>query len=123
MARLGWLGLALPEEHGGSALGMVETAVVLEELGRVVCPGPYLETAVVAQGVQKGGTPAQQARWLPAIAGGAVRATIALLDSELDWRSESTATRAELTTDGVRLTGTKQWVPWAHVADVLLVPA
>src|SRR5262245_24740701 len=123
MARLGWLGLALPEEHGGSALGMVETAVLLEELGRVVCPGPYLETAVVAQAIQKAGTLAQRARWLPAIAGGGVRATIALLDAELDWRPESTATCAEPAPGGIRLTGTKQWVPWAHVADLLLVPA
>jgi len=123
MARLGWLGLALPEEHGGSALGMVETAVVLEELGRVVCPGPYLETAVAAQGIRAAGTMTQQARWLPAIAGGGVRATVALLDAELDWRPEATATRAESVPGGIRLTGTKQWVPWGHVADVLLVPA
>ena len=123
MARLGWLGLALPEVHGGSALGMVETAIVLEEMGRVACPGPYLETVVAAQGIQAAGTTAQQARWLPAIVGGAVRATVALLDAELDWRPEATATRAERAPDGVRLTGVKQWVPWAHVADLLLVPA
>jgi alkylation response protein AidB-like acyl-CoA dehydrogenase len=123
MARLGWLGLTLPEEHGGSALGMVETAVVLEELGRVACPGPYLETAVAAHGIQAAGTPAQQARWLPAIAGGGARGTIALLDGALDWRPEATATRAEPALGGIRLTGTKHWVPWAHVADVLLIPA
>src|SRR5262249_61488008 len=70
MARLGWLGLALPEEHGGSALGMVETAVVLEELGRVVCPGPYLETAVAGQAIQPAGAPGPRARWLPAHARG-----------------------------------------------------
>jgi alkylation response protein AidB-like acyl-CoA dehydrogenase len=123
LARLGWLGLALPEAHGGSALGMVETAIVLEELGRVAFPGPYLETVVAAHGIQAAGTPAQQARWLPAIAGGAAKATVALLDAELDWRPEATATRAEPAPDGVRLTGVKQWVPWAHVADLLLVPA
>jgi alkylation response protein AidB-like acyl-CoA dehydrogenase len=123
MARLGWLGLALPEAHGGSALGMVETAIVLEEMGRVACPGPYLETVVAARGFQTAGSPAQQARWLPAIAGGAARATVALLDAELDWRPEATATHAERAPSGVRLTGVKHWVPWAHVADVLLVPA
>ena len=123
LGRLGWLGLALPEAHGGSALGMVETAIVLEELGRVAFAGPYLETVVAAQGIQAAGTPAQQARWLPAVAGGAARATVALLDAELDWRPEATATRAEPAPDGVRLTGVKQWVPWAHVADLLLVPA
>ena len=123
MARLGWLGLAIAEAHGGSALGMVETAIVLEEMGRVVCPGPYLETVVAARGLEIAGSPAQQARWLPAIAGGAARATVALLDAELDWRPEATATRAEPAPGGFRLTGVKQWVPWAHVADVLLVPA
>jgi alkylation response protein AidB-like acyl-CoA dehydrogenase len=124
LARLGWLGLALPEVHGGSGLGMVETAVVLEEMGRAVFPGPYLETVVAARGIEAAGTPAQQARWLPGVAAGDVRATVALLDAELDWRPEATATRADPGPGGgARLTGTKQWVPWAHVADVLLVPA
>jgi alkylation response protein AidB-like acyl-CoA dehydrogenase len=123
MARLGWLGLAIPEAHGGSALGMVETAIVLEEMGRVACPGPYLETVVLARALQVGGTPAQQMRWLPAIAGGAARGAVAFLDAELDWRPEAAATRAEPAPGGVRLTGVKQWTPWAHAADVLLVPA
>ena len=48
MAQLGWLGLALPEAHGGSDLGMVETALLLEELGRASYPGPYLPTVLVA---------------------------------------------------------------------------
>ena len=56
MARLGWLGLALPEAHGGSALGMVETAIVLEEMGRVACPGPYLDTVIAARALQAAGT-------------------------------------------------------------------
>ncbi len=123
MARLGWLGLTLPEAHGGSALGLVETAIVLEELGRAACPGPYLETAVAARAIETAGTAAQQARWLPAVAGGSLRATVCFLDAALDWSPEATETRAEPTPGGVRLSGVKQWVPWAHVADVLLVPA
>ena len=91
LARLGWLGLALPEAHGGSGLGMVETAVVLEEMGRAVFPGPYLETVVAARAIEAAGTPAQQARWLPGIAAGDGAATVALLDADLDWRPESTA--------------------------------
>src|SRR6185369_5080050 len=60
----------------------------------------------------------------PGIAAGDVRATVALLDAELDWRPEATRTRAEPAPGGgVRLTGAKQWVPWAHVADLILVPA
>src|SRR5262245_9937439 len=103
---------------------MVETAVVLEEMGRAVFPGPYLETVVAAWAIQATGTPEQQTRWLPGIAAGDVRATVALLDADLDWQPESTRTRAELAPGGgTRLTGTKQWVPWANVADLILVPA
>jgi alkylation response protein AidB-like acyl-CoA dehydrogenase len=123
MAQLGWLGLALPEEHGGSGLGTVESAILLEELGRAACPGPYWPTALVASAVAEAGTDTQQKRWLPAIAGGDARATLALLDTELDWNPESTATRAEKTSGGWTLSGLKRYVPWSHVADVLLVPA
>src|SRR5262245_14750861 len=121
MARLGWLGLALPEAHGGSALGMVETAIVLEEMGRVACPGPYLETVVLGRGLVRAGSPTQQERWLSVIASGGARGTVALLDAELDWRPEAVGTRAERRSDGIRLTGVKEWVPWAHVADVLQI--
>ena len=74
-------------------------------------PGPYLETVVAGpRPSQTAGSAAQQARWLPAIAGGAARATVALLDAELDWRPEAAATRAEPDAGGVRLTGVKQFV-------------
>jgi alkylation response protein AidB-like acyl-CoA dehydrogenase len=123
MARLGWLGLALPEAFGGSELGMVETAILLEEMGRAACPGPYLPTVLSAAAILAAGTPALQARWLPAIATGDARASLALLDGALDWSPDALATRAEPAGGGFRLTGVKPFVPWAHVADVLLVPA
>jgi alkylation response protein AidB-like acyl-CoA dehydrogenase len=123
MARLGWLGLALPEAHGGSGLGMVETAVLAEELGRAACPSPYAPTVLAGMALASAGSPAQQARWLPAIAGGQARATVALLDAQLDWRPDAVETVAAPVPGGVALTGVKHFVPWAHVADVLLVPA
>ncbi|HLE44277.1 MAG TPA: acyl-CoA dehydrogenase family protein [Methylomirabilota bacterium] len=123
MARLGWLGLALPEAEGGSGLGMVETAILLEEMGRAACPGPYLPTVLAGLALTRAGTAAQKARWLPAIATGGVRATVAFLDAHVDWRPEATETRAEPAAGGVRLSGLKHFVPWAHVADLLLVPA
>src|SRR6185503_19027972 len=89
MAQLGWLGLSLPEAHGGSGLGMVETAILLEELGRAAYPGPYLPTVLAAAGLAEAGTEAQQKRWLPAIATGDVRATVALLDGDLDYEPEA----------------------------------
>src|ERR1041384_2873282 len=62
MAQLGWLGLSLPEAHGGSALGMVESAILLEELGRAAYPGPFLPTMLAATAIAQTGSTAQQNR-------------------------------------------------------------
>jgi alkylation response protein AidB-like acyl-CoA dehydrogenase len=123
IAQLGWLGLSLPEEVGGSGLGMVETAILLEELGRAAFPGPYLPTALAGHAILAAGSTQQRNRWLPAIANGNARGTVALMERQLDWDPEATATRAERSGSGWVLTGLKQFVPWPHVADVLLVPA
>ena len=122
MAQLGWLGLALPEDAGGSALGLVETAILQEELGRAACPSPYLPTVLAAMAIDRFGSAAQKSRWLPAVAGGGARATVALLERELDWDAGSVQARADERGGKVMLTGVKQFVPWAHVADVVLVP-
>src|SRR5207247_3414314 len=123
MAQHGWLGLSLPEVYGGSALGMIETAILLEEMGRAAAPGPYFPTVLAARAIEEAGSDAQKKRWLSAIATGDARATVAFLDADLDWGPDATQTRAQTTAKGWALSGRKQFVPWAHVADVLLVPA
>jgi alkylation response protein AidB-like acyl-CoA dehydrogenase len=123
IAQLGWLGLALPEAYGGSGLGLVETAIVLEEMGRAACPSPYLPTVLAAALLEEAGTAAQKGRWLPAIATGGARASVALADGHGDWDPSAVATRAARTASGWTLTGVKPCVPWAHVADVVVVPA
>src|SRR5258706_13091186 len=123
MAQLGWLGVSLPEAHGGSGLGMVESAILLEELGRAAYPGPYWPTALVATAIAEAGSDGQKKRWLAAIATGDARGALTLLDADLDWNPESIATRAEKTTTGWSLTRLQRYVAWGHVADVLLVPA
>jgi alkylation response protein AidB-like acyl-CoA dehydrogenase len=123
MGELGWLGLSLPEAYGGSALGMIETAILLEEMGRAAAPGPYFPTVLAARAIEEAGSDAQKTRWLSAIATGDARATVAFLDADLDWGPDATQTRAQTTAKGWALSGRKQFVPWAHVADVLLVPA
>src|SRR2546428_2830055 len=122
-AGLGWLGLSLPEAYGGSGLGMVESAILLEELGRAAYPGPYWPTVLAAEAVEAAGTDAQKNRWLAAIATGDARATLALLDADLDWDPVDTSARTEKTQRVWALSGTKRFVPWAHVASVLLIPA
>jgi alkylation response protein AidB-like acyl-CoA dehydrogenase len=124
MAKLGWLGLPFPEEQGGAGLGLVELCLVLEEMGRAAYPGPYFASVVLAGlGLQLGGSAAQKEKWLPAIASGQARASAALLEDTLDWDPASTAAIASRAGAGWRLSGIKRFVPWAHVADVVLVPA
>jgi alkylation response protein AidB-like acyl-CoA dehydrogenase len=83
VAQLGWLGLSLPDAYGGSGLGMVETAILLEEMGRAAYPGPYWPTMLAARAIEEAGSDAQKKRWLSAVATGDARATIAFLDAEL----------------------------------------
>ena len=123
IAQLGWLGLSLPEAYGGSGLGMVETAILLDEMGRAAYPGPYLPTVLAAHAISAAGTKEQKARWLPGIATGGARATCAFVDADLSWDPAATTTRAEKVGHGWRLSGAKQFVAWAHIADVIVVPA
>jgi alkylation response protein AidB-like acyl-CoA dehydrogenase len=70
LCALGWPGIAVAEEHGGQGLGAVELAVLLEELGYAVAATPLLGSALAALAIQHGGSDAQRARWLPALAAG-----------------------------------------------------
>jgi alkylation response protein AidB-like acyl-CoA dehydrogenase len=124
MAKLGWLGLPFPEEQGGAGLGLVELALVMEEMGRAAYPGPFFATVVLGGlGIMLGGAPAQRDKWLSAIAAGKARATAALLEEHLDWDPASITATAAKSGSGWTLSGLKRFVPWAHVADVVLVPA
>jgi alkylation response protein AidB-like acyl-CoA dehydrogenase len=124
MAKLGWLGLPFPEEQGGAGLGLVELGLVLEEMGRAAYPGPFFAAVVLGGlGILLGGNAAQKDKWLSAISAGKARATAALLEEHLDWDPASTVATAEKTSSGWTLSGLKRFVPWAHVADVVLVPA
>ena len=124
MAKLGWLGLPFPEEQGGAGLGLVELALVLEEMGRAAYPGPFFATVVLGGlGIMLGGAPAQRDKWLSAIAAGKARATAALLEEHLDWDPASVTATAAKSGSGWTLSGLKRFVPWAHVADVVLIPA
>src|SRR5437588_12672989 len=68
LADLGWLGLHLPEEYGGSGFGLPELAVVVEQLGRAACPGPFAPTVIASAVIAAAASPVIQARYLPALA-------------------------------------------------------
>ncbi|MGK2937459.1 MAG: acyl-CoA dehydrogenase family protein [Solirubrobacteraceae bacterium] len=67
---IGWPGIAIGEEHGGQGLGMVELAILCEELGRAIAPVPFLPTVAAAAILEQGGSDEQRARWLPDLAAG-----------------------------------------------------
>jgi alkylation response protein AidB-like acyl-CoA dehydrogenase len=78
MADLGWLGIHLPEEHGGSGAGLLELVVVLDELGRQAAPGPFLPTVLASAVIAQCGSEAQKTRLLPGLADGSVTAALGL---------------------------------------------
>ena len=70
LGELGWPGIAVAEEHGGQGLGVVELAILLEELGFALAVTPFLGTALAAAVLEQGGSDAQRERWLPGLAAG-----------------------------------------------------
>ena len=78
LAGLGWLGLHLGEDVGGSGFGLEELVVVAEQTGRALMPGPFLPTVIASAAVQSAGTDEQRARLLPGLADGSVTAAVAL---------------------------------------------
>ena len=78
LVELGWLGLHVGEEYGGSGYGLPELVVVIEELGRAVAPGPFVPTVIASAVIAKEGTPEQKSRLLPGLIDGTVTAGIGL---------------------------------------------
>src|SRR3984957_4596915 len=78
LVELGWLGLHIDEEHGGSGYGLPELVVVIDELGRAVAPGPFVPTVIASAVIAKDGTAEQKSRLLPGLIDGTVIAGIGL---------------------------------------------
>jgi alkylation response protein AidB-like acyl-CoA dehydrogenase len=124
LAEQGWLGIVYPEEMGGSGLGMVELVVLMEEMGRAVMPGPYFATVLLGgAAILAAGSRAQQQEWLPAIAAGEKKATLAWTEANARWDASAIGLAARAGGGGFRLAGNKLFVPDAHLADILVVAA
>lgn len=123
MAELGWMGLVLPEEDGGAALNMVDLVVVLEEMGRVVMPGPFLASVVLGgMAIDLGASAELKRRYLPELAAGSLKATLAQVEESGRWDAEGIALPARRDGESFRLSGLKLFVHDAHNADLLVVP-
>jgi alkylation response protein AidB-like acyl-CoA dehydrogenase len=121
MAELGWPGLALPEEWGGQGLGIVELAVLFEELGYALAPTPLLSNTVAGLALAANGTDEQRERWLRPLAEGRIRGTIALFDAGSPATPGTFSMEARPDGDGIVLDGEKVLVLDGAAADFLLV--
>ena len=124
IAGLGWTGLAFPEQYGGTGGVFIDLAVLLEEMGRSLVPGPFFSTVVLGGlTVLDAGSEEQKRDILPRICSGQLMMTLALTEPSATyepWGVETTATQQG---DAYLLQGTKLFVSDAHAADLLLVVA
>ncbi len=121
MAELGWPGLALPEEWGGQGLGIVDLAVLFEEMGYALAPSPLLSNTVAGLVLATVGDDAQRERWLAPLASGEKRGTIALFEAGSSATIGDFGMEAREDGDGVVLDGEKVLVMDAASADFLVV--
>jgi alkylation response protein AidB-like acyl-CoA dehydrogenase len=109
IADLGWLGLHLPEQYGGSGFGLPELVVVVEELGRALTPGPFIPTAIASAVIDAAGSDELAARLLPGLADGTTFAGVGL--------------ESDITVHDGRAAGTAPAVLGGGLAHVLVLPA
>ena len=121
MAELGWPGLALPEEWGGQGLGIVELAILFEEMGYALAPSPLFSNTIAGVALALGGSDEQRERLLRPLAGGKLRGTPALWDAGTPATIGDFTLEARADGDGIVLDGEKVLVMDAAAADFLLV--
>jgi alkylation response protein AidB-like acyl-CoA dehydrogenase len=115
ICELGWPALLVGEEHGGLGLGVVELAVVQEELGAALAPSPFLSTVAAAALIADAGSDEQRARWLPGLAAGETRGTVASLPDGDGWTAVPDA-------DGADVVVVRDGDAWALAEGVTAAP-
>ena len=124
MAELGWMGLALPEEHDGMGMSFLDLAVLLEEMGRACLPGPFFSTVVLGGlTILEAGNEEQKKELLPKIAAGEAILTMALTEPSASYDPASITVKAVPDKDDYVISGTKLFVENAHIADYLICVA
>ncbi len=121
---LGWTGLAFPEEYGGAEGGFLDLAVLLEETGRALMPGPFFSTIVLAGlTVLDAGNDEQKSDILSKICSGQIMMTMAITEPSATYDPSGIQVQARRKGDQYIIDGTKLFVPDAHVADLMIVAA
>ncbi|MGY1601276.1 acyl-CoA dehydrogenase family protein [Geodermatophilus sp. SYSU D00815] len=121
--KAGFLGVNLPEEHGGGGRGLVELSLVLEELGAAGCPllMMVVSPAICGTVIARYGTAAQRERWLPGLADGSTTMAFAITEPDAGSNSHRIGTAARRDGDGWVLSGRKVWISGVDQADAVLV--
>jgi len=122
MARLGWLGMPLPEDVGGMEMTFLDLVILMEEIGAYLMPGPFLSTVLAGELIAKTGTDEQKKKLLPKITDG--KLLVAICDQNVSaWESlAETAPSCQTDGDDFIMDGTSLFVANAHVADAIMVP-
>jgi len=118
MAEMGWAGVIIPEEHGGSDFGFMSAGLVVEELGKTLTASPLIMNTIAASAIILGGSDDQKAKWLPQLASGSAIATLAV-----DEGAKHNPAEIETSVSNGKLSGTKTFVHEAHGADLFVVAA
>jgi alkylation response protein AidB-like acyl-CoA dehydrogenase len=123
-SQLGLQGIAIPEQYGGAGFTFIEQAIVLEELGAALYPGPYLASAVLAAtALLASSDEAAKEELLPGIASGETVATLAFTEDNGSWEPDAIGLAASERDGDWVLDGHKSFVLDGHSADLILVVA
>jgi alkylation response protein AidB-like acyl-CoA dehydrogenase len=123
-AELGWTSVTIPEEYGGLGLGYVELVALLEVMGRHLLCSPFFASVCLAgNALLVAGSDAQKRRYLPGIAAGETRASLAWTEAGGRWDADGIAATARADGGDFVLDGVKTYVVDGHCADLLVVAA
>ncbi len=123
MAELGWFGIIVPEEYDGIDLSLLEVAILFEEIGRAAFDGPIMCSLTGTLALLEGGTEEQKKKLLPEVAMGELILTMAIEESEVSYDPRYVSVQAASKDGSYIINGTKLFVPYANVADHILVVA
>lgn len=120
---LGWVGMGIPKNYGGGGYDMLDIAVIFDEMGRALLPGPYLSAILCGSIINEVGSDKQKKDLLPQIASGKKIIAFAFTEPEYGWEPEAVQLSAKSKAGNFVLNGTKRFVFDAQIADQLIVAA
>lgn len=123
MVAQGWTGVIVPERNGGSGLGFLDLGLLLEEIGRAAFDSPFSANLMATLAILGSGSSPRTQRLLSDVAGGSVMVSPAIEELGVSYEPRFVTARAERSADGFVVIGRKMFVPYADVADLLLVLA